>query len=131
MIDEWGLSVVVEERTGLGATEEDSDLGFQSREIIRGPDDGIYEIAWEAVACFAVRGDPFPIGPVSTATVTEADPNSPFMKWVKSETRTEPNYLSTISGGGETTAELQHWVISCNEAHIDVAGLGAPSISTR
>ncbi|MGJ8586385.1 MAG: hypothetical protein ACSHXD_20025 [Marinosulfonomonas sp.] len=131
VIGDRGLRIVLEERTGLGPSQFESDLGIDSREVIHAPDDHIYEISWEVVVCFAVRGDPFPTGPNLTSTITEAEPNSAFMQWVKNESNAEPAYVAAMSGSGEAEGILRHWLVGCSDASFDVAAIKAPAVNVR
>jgi hypothetical protein len=129
VLDDRGLRIVVEERSGLGAEQDDPlGLGFKEQEIVAQPTDGTYEICWFVVACFAVRGDPFPKGPPSTATISEASSNSAFLRWVKSESHADADYVAAMAGQDESGRELRHWVVSSNDAHFDVAALDPPAI---
>lgn len=132
VLDDRGLSIVLEERTGLGPEQRDPlELGFKSREIVAQPGDATYEIHWHVVVCFAVRGDPFPKGPTSTTTISEEGPSSAFLQWVKSASHADADYVAAMAGQAEAGHELRHWVISSNEARFDVAALDPPIVKRR
>ena len=128
VIDDRGLRIVLEEKTRLGPPEKLLDLELTSREFVRDQNDGIFEIAWPVVACFAVRGDPFPKGRPSTSTIIEEPTDTGFMQWVKSSTRCEPDYVAAMGGEDAHDRKLRHWVISCHEIHVDVAAIDPPTV---
>jgi hypothetical protein len=93
------------------------------------PGDGAYELSWEVVVCFAARGDPFPEGEPSTATLTEGEADSSFMRWVQSESRAEPDYVAAMHPDSDIRPlPLRHWRVSCNEALFDVAAPVPPEV---
>jgi len=129
VLDDRGLRILLEERSGLGPERGDPlGLGFKEQEIITQPSDTTYEICWPVVVCFAVRGDPFPKGPPSASTVTEVSSDSAFMRWVKCESHAGADYVAAMAGEEQANRELRHWVVSCHEAHFDVAALDAPVV---
>ncbi|WP_219893404.1 hypothetical protein [Aquisediminimonas profunda] len=131
VLQDRGLRIVLEDRTGRGPLQQDADgLGLEGRDIIRQNSDCSYEIIWEVVVCFAVRGDPFPKESGLRATIKEAPDGSAFLPWVESQSRAEPEYVATIGGDFEKdpSRRLRHWVIVCNEATFDVAALYAPNV---
>jgi hypothetical protein len=130
VVDDRGLSIRLEERTGLGPNLTDPFyLGVEAHEIVRQPTDGTYEVIWPVVVCFAVRGDPFPDGPQGTATISEASSDSAYLRWVKSESNAQPDYVAAMAGQDDGGRELRHWVVSCSEAQFDVAALDPPLVS--
>jgi hypothetical protein len=131
VLDDRGLRVVLEERTGRGPLQDDPvGLGFKSREIVAQPMDATYEIRWPVVACFAVRGDPFPKGPPITDTVSEIGFDSAFLEWVKSNSHAGADYVAAMAGQDDAAGRaLRHWVVSSNEAHFDVAALEPPAVN--
>jgi hypothetical protein len=115
------LSITVEERSGHGPAAMD-ELGLESREIIGAIGDRTFEISWSIVVCFAVRGDPFPKGGPSTATICEIALEDAFLTWVKSDSHVEPDYIAAMQADPDAPAlKLRHWQVSCNEALIDIA----------
>lgn len=137
VIDENGVRIVVEERTGLGPPEDDlgallgiPDLGT-SQEIISGGEDGVYEIVWLIAVCFAVRGDYFPRGGPRSETISEDVPDSRFISWVKSDSYTGSDYLALFAGHTDDDRPLRHWVVSTNQAHFDVASPYPPQVTRR
>ena len=130
VLDDRGLSIVLEERTGLGPEQDDPvGLGFKEQEIVARPTDATYEIRWPVVVCFAVRGDPFPKGSTSAATISEEGLNSAFLQWVKSASHAGADYVAAMAGQDENGRELRHWVVSSNEALFDVAALDPPIVN--
>lgn len=130
VLDDRGLRIVVEERSGLDPAELSPFLsGFTSQEIVAQLGDAIYEICWPVVVCFAARGDPFPNGKPSMSTLSEVGSDSAFLSWVKSESHAEPDYVAAMSGGSEPVGELRHWVVCCQEARFDVAAIAAPVVT--
>jgi len=127
--DGRSLRIVVQEQTGLGPLEEVASLGLQARKIIAGASDRTFEIHWQIVVCFAVRGDPFPNEGLSVKTIVEADTNSPFMTWVRATSHAEPDYVAAMTDGKRTPSPLRHWVISTGDYHIDIASPDAPAIA--
>lgn len=129
VLGDRGLRIVAEERAGRGpALEELPELGLTSREIIRHSSDATYEISWPVVVGFVTRGDPFPAGPSSTATIRDHGTQSAFLDWIKAESNADPNYVAITAGEDDSDSELRHWVISCNEARFDVAALDPPLV---
>ena len=126
--DDRSLRIVLEERTALGP-EEDGPFGLVGREIVRAPEDGTYEIRWDLVVCFAVRGDPFP-REGANATIAEFPPDSGFMRWVISSSYAEPDYVAAMKGAPPEppVLPLRHWSVSCNEVQFDVASPDPPSV---
>jgi hypothetical protein len=99
------LRILVQERTGLGP--EETSFGFAGREIVRVAGDAVYEIMWDLVVCFAVRGDPFPADGPSNAAIAEVPSGSAFVAWVKSECRAEPDYVAAMNPqGGHSSARV-------------------------
>jgi hypothetical protein len=122
------LRIVVEERTGHGPEELDA-LGIESREIVRAPDDRIFEIVWDIFVCFAMRGDPFPKGGPSIATICEVPTGDAFLDWVKAESFAEPDYVAAMQARPDSAArEVRHWRVSCNEALFDIASPEPPIV---
>ncbi len=130
VVHDRGLRIVVEERTGLGPAVEQFDLGIKGSEIIATEGDKTYEIWWPVVVCFAVRGDPFPAGGPSTATISDIGTDSSFLRWVQSESYAEVDYVAAMGDGREAGRVLRQWTISSSEARIDVAALDPPLIRT-
>jgi hypothetical protein len=137
VIDENGLRIVVEERSGLGPPESDlgeilgiADLGT-SQEMIPSREDGVYEIVWPVAVCFAVRGDYFPKGGPRTETISEESSDSPFISWVKSDSHTGSDYLALLAGHTDDDRPLRHWVVRTNQAHFDVASPYHPQVTRR
>jgi len=129
VLDDRGLSIVLEERTGLGPEQDDPlGLGLKEQEIITQPTDARYTIHWPVVVCFAVRGDPFPRGEPTTCTIIEEGPDTPFLRWVRSASHAGADYVAAMAGEDEAGRELRHWVVSSNEAHFDVAALDPPVV---
>jgi hypothetical protein len=135
VIDENGVRIVVEERSGLGPAEAD-DLGamlgtpdLKSQEIIAGPNDGIFEIVWIVAVCFAVRGDYFPKEGPPTGTISEAPPDSSFLSWVKNTSRTGSDYLAMLAGHEDDDRPLRHWIVSTNQVQFDVASPYPPEVT--
>jgi hypothetical protein len=129
VLDDRGLRIVLEERSGLGPERDDPyGLGFKEQEVVAQPSDATYEICWPVVVCFAVRGDPFPKEPPSTSTISEVSSDSPFMRWVESESHAGADYVAAMAGEDESGRELRHWEVSCNEANFDVAALDPPIV---
>jgi hypothetical protein len=131
-IDESGLVIVVEERTARGPLEPDElGLAFEGREIVSSTTDRVLEISWSVVVCFAVRGDHFPKGSSTSATISEGDPNSAFIRWVKAESNTGSDYLAFLAGHDDDDRPLRHWIVSTNGVHFDVASPYAPEVTPR
>lgn len=129
VLNDRGLSIVLAERTGLGPEQDDPfGFGLKEREVVAGPTDATYKISWPVVVCFAVRGDPFPKGSVSTRTITEEPTDSAFMRWVKANSHAGADYVAAMAGEDENGRELRHWVVSSNEARFDVAALDPPTV---
>ena len=130
VLDDRGLRLVLEGRSGLGPEQDDPfGLGFREQEIVAQPTDDTYEIRWPVVVCFAVRGDPFPKGPPTTCTIFEEGSDTAFLRWVKSESHAGADYVAAMAGQDEAGRELRHWVVSSNEAHFDVAALDPPIVN--
>ena len=130
VLDDRGLSIVLEERSGLGPERDDQfGLGLKEQEIVTQPTDAKYRIHWPVVVCFAVRGDPFPKGEPTTCTIFEEGPDTSFVRWVKSESHAGADYVAAMAGEDEAGRELRHWVVSSNEAHFDVAALDPPIVN--
>ena len=130
VLDDRGLRIVLEERSGIGPEQNDPlGLGFKGREIVAAPTDATYEIRWPLVVCFAIRGDPFPKGSPSTRTISEERVDSAFLGWVRSGSYADVEYVAAMAGQDEAGRELRHWVISSNEAHFDVAALDPPFVN--
>jgi hypothetical protein len=128
MEDDRSLRLVLREQTGLGPDEE-SEFGFAAREIVSAPGDGTYQLSWEVVVCFAAREDPFPAGGPIAATLTEVEGDSPFPRWVRSESHAEPDYVAAMNPRSDTPPlALRHWRVSCNEALFDVAAPAPPEV---
>lgn len=127
-VDENGLVIVVEERTALGPLEDGVGLGFEGREIVSSATDRVLEIRWGVVVCFAARGDAFPRGLSTSATISEGNPNSAFIRWVKAESNTGSDYLAFLAGQDDDDRPLRHWIVSTNEVHFDVASPYAPTV---
>jgi hypothetical protein len=126
--DDRSLRIVLQEQTGLGPEETD-EFGWEGREIVTAPGDGVYELRWDVVVCFAVRGDPFPAGGPSTATLMEGAEDSPFLVWVRSDSHADPDYVAAMHPKSDTPAlPLRHWLVSCNEALFDVAAPTPPKV---
>lgn len=129
VLDDRGLRIVLAERTGLGPEQDDPfGLGFKEQEVFAGPTDTTYEISWRIVVCFAVRGDPFPKGAISTSTISKEPLGTAFMRWVESESNAGVDYVAAMAGQDEEGRELRHWVISSNEARFDVVALDPPTV---
>jgi hypothetical protein len=129
VLDDRGLRILLEERGGLGPEQNDPfGLGFKEQEVIRQPNDATYEVIWPVVACFAIRGDPFPKGPPSTSTILEIGSKSGFLSWVQGESHASFDYVAAMAGEDEADRKLRHWVVSCNEARFDVAAFDAPIV---
>lgn len=130
VLDDRGLQIILEERSGLGLPEI-SLGGFTFCEIVPSSNDSIYQVSWPVVVGFAVRGDPFPAGPPSTSTISELGTESSFLDWVKSESHASPDYIAAMGGefdNPDQTPELRHWVVSSMEARFDVAATAPPLI---
>ncbi|MEN3749679.1 hypothetical protein TPR58_21075 [Sphingomonas sp. HF-S3] len=128
VLNDRGLQITLEERSGSGPAETSPFDDFVSHAIIASPEDSIYQVSWPVVVCFAVRGDPFPTGGHATATISEIGNKTAFLKWVRSESNASPEYIAAMSGGFDEPAELRHWVISSMEARFDVAAPAAPQV---
>lgn len=129
VLDDRGLRIVLEERRGLGPEQDDAlGIGFKEQEVVAQPTDDTYEILWPVVVCFAVRGDPFPIGPPTTCTIFEEGSDTAFLRWVKSGSHADADYVAAMAGQDEDGRDLRHWVVSSNEAHFDVAALEPPIV---
>jgi len=111
VLGDRGLRVVVRERTGLGASSGDA-----------------FELVWEVVVGFLVRGDPFPLsGP--NATLSEAGTATAFLDMIRSDSETHPDYIDAMHGAPSLRpADMRHWRISTTEAMIDVAAPRAPTV---
>ncbi|WP_428156434.1 hypothetical protein [Brevundimonas sp.] len=109
VLSDRGLRVVVRERAGLGAESDDA-----------------FELVWEVVVGFLVRGDPFPLsGP--EATLSEAGTATAFLDMIRSDSATDPDYIDAMYGVlSLRPGEMRHWRISTTEAMIDVAATRAP-----
>jgi hypothetical protein len=130
VLDDRGLRILLEERSGLGPEQDDPlGLGFKEQEIVAKATDATYEICWPVVVCFAVRGDPFPKGPPSISTISEESCDSAFLQWVKSKSHASADYVAAMAGEDEADRKLRHWAVSSNEAHFDVAALGPPRVA--
>ncbi len=129
LLNDRGLQIILEERSGSGPAETGPFDDFVSYEIIAAPGDGIYQVSWPVVVCFAVRGDPFPTGGPARATISEIGSRTAFLEWVRSESHASPEYIALMSGGFDEPAELRHWVISTMEAHFDVAATAPPQVA--
>jgi hypothetical protein len=126
------LRIVLQEKTALGPEEPQADFDLGGREIVSGPDDGTFELDWEVVVCFAVRGDPFPTGRPSTETLTEHAEDSAFMQWVRSECYVNAEYVAAMHGAMDAPAlPLRHFRVSCQEAQFDVAATTPPEVRRR
>ena len=122
------LCITVEERAGLGPEEVDV-IGVKSRETVHAMGDRTFEISWDIVVCFAVRGDPFPKGGPSTATICEVPLGDAFLAWVKSNSHAEPDYVAAMRAEPDAPAsELRHWRVSCHEALFDIASPQPPLV---
>lgn len=126
--DDRSLRIVLQEQTGL-RPEVGEGFGLGGRDIISGPDDGTYELHWNVVVCFAVRGDPFPKGEPSLSTLSEAGESSPFLQWVRSSSYADPDYIAGMQPQLNAPAlPLRHWRVSSIEALIDVAATNPPAV---
>jgi len=129
-VDDRGLRLVVEERTSRSLDPALDGPATILREITAGQGDHTYEIVWEVVVCFAVRGDPFPMGGQSRETISQGDPASPFMNWVQATCHAAPDYVEAMNGRPiSPPPPLQHWLISTTEGLIDVATTRPPTVS--
>lgn len=111
VLDDRGLRVTVRELPGDGA-----------------PDDDSYELEWEVVVGFLVRGDPFPNSGPSTKTLSDAGPATAFLDLIRSTSHAEPDYVAAMQGVPPITVELRHWVVATTEALIDVAATYGPTV---
>lgn len=128
-IDDRSLRIVLQEHTGLAPEEAEDEFGIGGRDIVVAPRDGTYELFWEVVVCFASRGDPFPRRAPSTATLREGEADSPFVRWVQSESHADPAYVAAMHPSSDTPAlPLRHWRVACNEALFDVAAPNPPQV---
>ncbi len=126
--DDRSLRIIVEERTGRGPEEAD-EFGLGSREVVQAAGDRRFEISWNIVICFAARGDPFPKGGPSSATICEIPPGDAFLAWVKSASHAEPDFVAAMQPDPEAPAlELRHWRVSCHEALFDIASPQPPLV---
>jgi len=111
VLGDRGLRVVVRERTGLGASSDDA-----------------FELVWEVVVGFLVRGDPFPLSG-QKVTLSDAGTATTFLDMIRFDSETHPDYIDAMYGVPSLKpAEMRHWRISTNEALIDVAGTRGPMV---
>jgi hypothetical protein len=111
VLGDRGLRLVVEELPGFGA-----------------PTDDRYELVWEVVAGFLVRGDPFPSSGPSRVTLSDLGTATAFLDMVRSDSHAEPDYIAAMHGIPPVVAELGHWQVATTDALIDVAATYAPTV---
>jgi len=88
-----------------------------------------FSIFWETLVCVAIRGDPFPKGGPSTATITEILDDSSFLGWVRAESHAQPEYVAAMSPATVVPMlTLRHWQISTSDALFDVATIYPPTV---
>ena len=77
-----------------------------------------------------MRGDPFPKGGPSTATIVEVEGDSAFLRWVAAESHAEPSYVATMGSARDTNTSvlLRHWQVSTSEALFDIAAIEPPAV---
>lgn len=110
VLDDRGLRIVVEELPGYGALANDR-----------------YELQWEVVVGFLVRGDPFPTGDPSGVTLSDLGTDTAFLNMIRSNSHAEPVYIAAMHGVPPPATELRHWQVSTMDARIDVAATYGPS----
>jgi hypothetical protein len=110
VLDDRGLRIVLEELPGYGALTDDR-----------------YELVWEVVVGFLVRGDPSPKSGPSGVTLNDVGTATAFLKMVRSDGHAEPEYIAAMHGGSPVITELRHWQISTTDALIDVAATYGPT----
>jgi hypothetical protein len=131
VLQDRGLRIVVEERTGRGPLQDDAEgIGLQGREVVSHTVDRTFEIVWHVAVCFAVRGDPFPKGGPSSDTIVEVAAPGGFLSWVESQSHAEPDYVAAMGGDFEPDPErrLRHWIVVSSEASFDVAAIEPPVV---
>jgi len=129
ILGDLGLRIVVEEKTGRGAPQPALGMpNFETLGIVQRSGDRTFVILWDVVACFAVRGDPFPSGGPSTSTLLDVGSNSAFLDWVRSDSHAEPAYLAAMGDDAGAGGELRHWRVSTLEALFDVAAIVPPEV---
>lgn len=111
VLGDRGLRLVVEELPGFGA-----------------PTDNRYELVWEVVVGFLVRGDPFPRSGPSRVTLSDLGAATVFLDMVRSDSHAEPDYIAAMHGTPPISAELRHWRIATTDALIDVAATYGPTV---
>jgi hypothetical protein len=111
VLTDRGLRVVVEELPGTGA-----------------PGDNRYELSWEVVVGFLVRGDPFPVDGPTSETLMNVGSASPFLSMIREVSHADPGYIAAMHGPATTPTEMIHWQITTTAASIDVAALRAPIV---
>jgi hypothetical protein len=110
VLGDRGLRIVVEE--------------FPNSDALSGHS---YELVWEVVVGFLVRGDPFPTGR-SNATLSDLGRSTQFLKMIRSGCHTEPDYIAAMHGAPPIATEIRHWKVSTTDAAIDVAATYGPTV---
>ena len=110
VLGDRGLCLVVEELPGFGA-----------------PTDDRYELVWEVVVGFLVRGDPFPSSGPSRVTLSDLGTATAFLDMVRSDSHAEPDYIAAMHGVPRVATKLRHWQVTTPDALIDVAATYGPT----
>lgn len=110
VLGDRGLCIVVEDLPGFGA-----------------PTDDRYELVWEVVVGFLVRGDPFPNSGPSRVTLSDLGTDTAFLHMVLSNSHAEPDYIAAMHGAPPVASEVRHWQVSTTDALIDVAATYGPT----
>jgi hypothetical protein len=111
VLGDRGLRLVVEELPGFGALTDDR-----------------YELVWEVVVGFLVRGDPFPSSRPSRVTLSDLGTATAFLDMVRSDSHAEPDYVAAMHGVPPVATELGHWQVATTDALIDVAATYGPTV---
>jgi hypothetical protein len=111
VVGDRGLRIIVQELPAYGA-----------------PADDRYELEWEVVVGFLVRGDPFPKGGPSVETLSDAGNDTSFLKMLRSESHVEADYIAAMHAARAPTSEIRHWRVSTTEALIDIAATYGPTV---
>ncbi len=111
VLGDRGLRLVVEELPGFGA-----------------PTDERYELVWEVVVGFLVRGDPFPNSGPSRVTLSDLGTATAFLDMIRSDSHAEPDYIAAMHGVPPVATELGHWQVATTDVLIDVAATYGPTV---
>jgi hypothetical protein len=109
VLTDRGLRVVVEELPNSGGNDR-------------------FELVWEVVAGFLVRGDPFANDGPRSETLVQLGSATPFLKMIRAATHADPLYVAAMHGAPPAPGDLSHWQITTTDATIDVAATTRPTM---